>query len=266
MFVDGSGYTIIEPGDDFIACAEAMATEEFALYPFPTAEAVRSAALAGFMPMGANVLTPSGPRDILLAKLHRERCILDPADVRLTRSARAAARRYALGSNACFGRVLEACVEAHGDGWLVPGLCSAMIAAHDDRALSGVAFVSVELWSLGDDGAPSELAAGEIGYAIGRSYASLTGFRSVSGAGTVQLEALGALLALEGYVVWDLGMELDYKLALGGRILPREAYRPLLAEAYAEPASRDGGASLAQGLEPIPARNLVDRLRSRRSR
>ncbi len=266
MFVDGSGYTIIEPGDDFLSCAEAMSNEEFALYPFPTAEAVRSAALAGFMPMGASVMTPSGPRDILLAKLHRERCILDPASVRLTRSARSAARRYALGTNACFNRVLEACVAAHGDGWLVPGLCAAMLSAHDDGALSGVAFVSAELWSLGDDGEPRELAAGEIGYAIGRSYASLTGFRSVSGAGTVQLEALGALLALEGYRVWDLGMELDYKLALGGRLLPRESYRPLLAEAYAAPAGRSGPGTLARGLEPVQARALIDRLRSRRSR
>jgi len=255
VFLDESGYTIIEPGDDFLACAEAMAVrgseptvaqggapalawerepgaEEFALYPGISAELISAAALAGFMPMGVRVATPSGPQDLLLAKLHTERCLLDPREVVATKTARAASRRYALGRNARFGEVLESCAEVHGEGWLVPGLRLAMREAHERRAEARVAFVSIELYSLDQEGAPAELVAGEIGYAIGRAYASLTGFHTVSGAGTVQLVLLGELLALQGYSVWDLGMTLDYKLSLGARALPREIYRPALLTAY----------------------------------
>ncbi|MFH2115553.1 MAG: hypothetical protein ABIJ86_13720, partial [Spirochaetota bacterium] len=94
------------------------------------------------------------------------------------------------------------------------------------RASRRVKFISVELWRDGI------LVAGELGYAVGSSYASLSGFRSLSGAGTVQLAALAGLLAESGFRIWDLGMPMQYKTALGGHSIPRHEYLPLLHDAY----------------------------------
>ena len=51
---------------------------------------------------------------------------------------------------------------------------------------------SIEVWLNG------ELAAGEIGFAVGGAYTSLSGFSAVSSAGSVQLAAAAKLLELCG--------------------------------------------------------------------
>ena len=91
-------------------------------------------------------------------------------------------------------------------------------------AQSNFRFLSVELW----DG--SELVAGEVGYAIGHVYTSLTGFRTSSGSRlafrSVQLLALGKLLKQAEFTLWNLGHPprgriMKYKTELGGQVLPR---------------------------------------------
>ncbi len=74
-----------------------------------------------------------------------------------------------------------------------------------------VKLYSVEVWNE----ETGQLAAGELGYTIGTIYTSLTGFSSEDSAGSVQLAALGKILCLSGYEMWDLGMSLDYKIHLG---------------------------------------------------
>ncbi|PFH34621.1 hypothetical protein BESB_066540 [Besnoitia besnoiti] len=81
------------------------------------------------------------------------------------------------------------------------------------------------------------LCGGEIGVRVGAVYTSLTGFSSVSEAGNVQLAALGVLLKLAGVRLWDMGMELDYKLSLGAQTLSRADFLGLFREARALPAS-----------------------------
>lgn len=72
---------------------------------------------------------------------------------------------------------------------------------------------SMELWE-GD-----VLVAGELGYAQGGVYTSLTGayVKAHAGAGSVQLGCLGVLLRAAGFQVWDFGMAMGYKLELGGK-------------------------------------------------
>jgi len=41
------------------------------------------------------------------------------------------------------------------------------------------------------------------------------------GTGGVQMVALAGWLQKCGFTIWDLGMELDYKRELGGRLVPR---------------------------------------------
>jgi Leu/Phe-tRNA-protein transferase len=80
------------------------------------------------------------------------------------------------------------------------------------------------------------LVAGELGFAVGATYTSLTGFTDESGAGSVQLAALGRWLLSRGYQLWDLGMEMKYKIDLGAALVPRHrfvrAVRLLQADPY----------------------------------
>lgn len=80
-----------------------------------------------------------------------------------------------------------------------------------------VKLYSVEVWNQ----ETGELAGGELGYTIGSIYTSLTGFSSEDSAGSVQLAALGKILTLSGYEMWDLGMTLDYKKSLGAQSMDR---------------------------------------------
>lgn len=258
MFHDEGSYPNIEPGDDFCSCAEIIAAEyheEFALFPYIDGEIVEEATLARFMPMGLALVTPRSRHDFFLPKLHFQRCLLDPRTVHVTETARRESRKYLLSCNRMFSSVLAACVDEHGTDWLVPDLINAFTQLHEQRALRKVAFISVELWKIQDDG--PALAAGEIGYLIGNSYASLTGYMKISGAGTVQLAALGCLLASSGIKVWDLGMEIGYKRELGARVLPRNRFMPILARAYAD-TTAETGLHLLSASRLVPARELID--------
>jgi hypothetical protein len=77
---------------------------------------------------------------------------------------------------------------------------------------------SIEVWLNG------ELAAGEIGFAVGGAYTSLSGFSAVSSAGSVQLAAAAKLLELCGFSMWDLGMKMNYKTAIGATLIDRAAF------------------------------------------
>lgn len=255
---DGTSLPFIEPGDDFAECAAALADsyeDEFTLYPRIEPQAIEDAAVAGFMPMAARLQAPDGPWAVLVPKLHRDRCLLDPCLTHATRTARRQSTRYRFGINGAFHDVVQGCVRAHGDDWLLPELAAAFCALHETRESRRVAFLSVELWSGHEPG--HSLVAGEIGYLIGTSYASLSGFSVESGAGTVQLVALGALLGRSGIQVWDLGMPMDYKRALGGVALPRDRYLPMLKRSYV-----DGDGLIREALLPrspiIPARSIID--------
>jgi len=258
MLQEEGSYPLIEPSDDFHDCADRLAAsgaDEFAFFPFIDPDAVERAALGRFMPMGLSLELDGRRRDLFLPKLHLERCLLDPRDTRVTATARRESRRYSLSVNRAFGTVLSSCVAIHGADWLVGDLTRAFMALHAQRYSRRVAFVSVELWAA-DEGGPDPVA-GEIGYAVGGAYASLTGYTARSGAGTVQLAALGGLLAKLGVRVWDLGMAMDYKLALGGRALPRELFLTELDGAYRDDGE-PGNAALRAVSGFVPARALLD--------
>jgi len=73
------------------------------------------------------------------------------------------------------------------------------------------------------------LVAGEIGYAIGRTYTSLSGFSSKEkkyrNYGTAQLVLLAQYLEKEQYAFLNLGQPyMEYKLALGAKIYERQAF------------------------------------------
>ena len=75
--------------------------------------------------------------------------------------------------------------------------------------------ISVELW---DD---KTLIAGEIGYSIGSTYTSLTGFfdkENYSDFGKIQLYALALILKESGFKIWNMGHPyMDYKFKMGAK-------------------------------------------------
>ncbi|KAF0697343.1 Aste57867_11969 [Aphanomyces stellatus] len=185
---------------------------------------------AGFLP----IATMSRNNYYLLPKLHMQRCVMDPRGLHTPKQIRKKAKGYRLTVNGAFDDVVRGCHVQHGEAWLYPPVVAAFRAMTAGVSLSQysgqghggvVRIVSVELWTHNDTES-STLVAGELGYTNGAMYTSLTGFISpgTKGAGTMQLHALGALLHLSGFQLWDFGMSMAYKLDLGASNMPRETF------------------------------------------
>jgi hypothetical protein len=74
-----------------------------------------------------------------------------------------------------------------------------------------------------------EVVAGEIGYMIGKTYTSLSGFskreKEYHNYGTTQLVLLALYLQKNGFAFWNLGQSyMPYKLMLGAKIFEREDF------------------------------------------
>jgi len=238
------GIFLVEPPLDPEALARRFEEEdlesEFCVCPSFEPDLVAALAGAGFIPMAAEL---GEGLEVLLPKLHRFRCVLDPALTRVTRTARREARDLVFSMDGDLPAVLAACVATHGEGWLRPPLVEALLAiAAGGR---GIRVVSFELRR------GAELVAGDFGVLAGSCYTSWSGFRREAGSGTVQLAALGGALARAGFTLWDLGMEMDYKFRLGAASLSRSDFLAAFRAARAlEP--RPGLAFL-----PLPARELL---------
>jgi Leu/Phe-tRNA-protein transferase len=168
---------------------------------------------------------PDDPVYCLLPKLHRERCVIIPPNrVHVGSKIRKRAPRYMISVDSSFDRVLQGCIEQHGErSWLYRPLRNALIDLHR----SGRKVVhSIELW----DAESGQLVAGEIGYHVGSIYTSMTGFYNRDGCGTIQLIALAFLLAKTGITVWDLGMSMDYKLEMGAECISRHDWLRLVRQ------------------------------------
>lgn len=73
-----------------------------------------------------------------------------------------------------------------------------------------------------------EIIAGEIGYMIGKTYTSLSGFsmknKVYKNYGTAQLVLLGRYLKENGFTLWNLGHDIPYKKTLGAQLCEREYF------------------------------------------
>lgn len=211
---------------------------------------------------------PMGGMGMLLPKIHKERCILRPNEVHIGKKVRKRAKGFHLSINRAWSAVVSSIqkltyTHSKGDCWLTDEIAAAYEAVgrvdSQWRRTGRIRFHSVELWHT----ASGELVAGEIGYTCGRVYSSCTGFtrkEEYPGTGSVQLVALGRWLARCGFELWDLGMELDYKLELGGQMVQRSDWALKIRElrsATAELTAPEGEAAQAHRLmaaEDLPAR------------
>lgn len=198
----------------------------------------------GFLPIAT-------PRH-LVPKLHKHRCVIYPlridakneeastsesphnmSAVHISKNVKKRAKKYNFTINRDFSGVVNGCHNQHGIGWLYDPIVRSFWEIHNSNAQSQstlsrnhrkdqgpmfpVNLYSIEVWNA----VTGELAGGELGYASGTVYTSLTGFTTENSAGSVQLAALGQFLYKEGFDMWDLGMKLDYKIQLGARDMER---------------------------------------------
>lgn len=159
----------------------------------------------------------------LLPKMHRQRCALVFPDLHVSRSARRKAKQFSLSVDTSFDAVVAGIREQHGDEcWFYPPLVRAFKALFEGRLAGDGAAPPVTMHTFEcRDRKTGALVAGELGYAVGDVYTSLSGFSRAPSAGSVQCAATAKALQLSGYGLWDLGMELPYKIAMGASTLPR---------------------------------------------
>jgi len=117
--------------------------------------------------------------------------------------------------------VAEAIANQHRNNWLSPKYLQIL------KQTRGVdpTFRAISV-GLREDG---ELIAGEIGYIIGKTYTSLSGFSSrdkrFRNYGKAQMVLLGKHLHKSGIKMWNLGHPyMPYKTALGAKIFTRMAF------------------------------------------
>eukprot|EP01063_Lacrimia_lanifica_P005611 TRINITY_DN1336_c0_g2_i1.p1 TRINITY_DN1336_c0_g2~~TRINITY_DN1336_c0_g2_i1.p1 ORF type:complete len:364 (+),score=134.70 TRINITY_DN1336_c0_g2_i1:61-1152(+) len=164
-------------------------------------------------------------------RLHHERHVIDLASFRPLRHAARRASQYTVTLNTDIDAVLDAIVRHHTLNWMCPLLQAQLKYMHAHPKDFRTQIVTVEVWREAAAGA-RELAACEVGYAVGGVYTSMTGARDVSGAGSVQLAVLGALLKDCGFAVWDLGCTMDYKAGLGAVVCGREGWLQLMRQQH----------------------------------
>ena len=182
----------------------------------------------GFLPMAIQAAADFA---VLAPKLHKHRCIMDFADLHIPKSVIKKAKKYKITVDECFDFCLQSCCTQHGEHcWFYPALINAYRHIFECGGLNGVKMHSIEVWA-GDD-----VVAGEVGYAVGGVYTSLSGFTLQDSAGTVQCCAVPKLLKACGFAFWDLGMALKYKEDIGGRSVPRKVF----LERFRSVRSNDG--------------------------
>ena len=196
---------------------------------------------------------------IMALKLHNERCTVRPSDIATSRSVRRRARRFVFTIDQRREEALAFIRARHESCWLSPQLwrsfCTIAASPTDHHGMRIHSFEVCEP----DTG---RLVAAELGYTMGGVYTSLTGaFDSgFPGAGSVQLAVTGAFLERCGFACWDLGMVMDYKVALGGQPMSRLAWQTQVA------SLRDWSAAKAfVQVEPMGCREIIDQVRQARA-
>jgi Leu/Phe-tRNA-protein transferase len=128
--------------------------------------------------------------------------------------------------NTAFNDVLTAINAYHKQAWSkneYTTLLKKLYGHHD----SYFKLISFELFNT-----QKELIAGEVGYIIGRTYTSLTGFfkreKAYNNWGKLQLTLTAHYLQQQGFDFWNLGhVCMPYKLDLGATIFSREQFLAL---------------------------------------
>jgi len=172
--------------------------------------------------------------EMLLPELQRSYALLDFSDLHISRKSRRILKRDR--PHLRVGMVLHPTAERirtyHRHAWLTPRYEATLEALNLQRTPLKV--ISATLYHQ------EQPIAGEIGYILGRTYTSLSGYssrdRRYRHYGMVQLVLLGQWLERHGFAFWNLGQPyMPYKFALGAREYTREAFLGRWHSAVSQP-------------------------------
>jgi Leu/Phe-tRNA-protein transferase len=237
-------------------------------------------AYCGFISVSQSMPTHEGDDAIplLIPEIQRSYGVLQFANLHIERNVRKRAGQYVLRFDTAFDAVLAELCAYHEDCWLLPEYCELLRVLHARGpvaiglsaadAASRLQVHSVELY----DRLTGELVAGEVGYAIGSLWTSLTGFTKVDrhpSAGKVQLVALACVLEKCGAALWNLGhppreaterapASMLYKRELGATVVRRRAFLRLWIGARDNELIRLPGACAPCAHETGTARRVGD--------
>eukprot|EP00397_Hematodinium_sp_SG-2012_P021349 GEMP01022046.1.p1 GENE.GEMP01022046.1~~GEMP01022046.1.p1 ORF type:complete len:295 (+),score=59.19 GEMP01022046.1:76-960(+) len=197
--------------------------------------------------------------NMLLPELQRAYCVLDWKNLHICkrvikelRKSTRGAGRFRLTFDTDMDTVFECLDKYRDDGNWLNARYQAMLRSIQGRQMpvKGTEFCihSVEVWRDTEDGSgevTSELIAGEMGYTIGSTYTSLTGFKTPGPCyGTLQLVALALVAKQCGIKFWNLGHPfreapecMMYKKELGGHIVSRAQFKERWDAAVSVPSA-----------------------------
>ncbi len=172
--------------------------------------------------------------EILLPELQRSYALLDLADLHISRKSRRILKRDR--PHLHVGMVLHPTAERirayHRHAWLTPRYEATLETLNSHRTPLKV--ITATLYHQ------KRPIAGEIGYILGRTYTSLSGYssrdRRYRHYGMVQLVLLAQWLQRHGFAFWNLGQPyMPYKFALGAREHTRKAFLDRWLPAVSQP-------------------------------
>jgi len=222
---------VTEPTIDYLPYEDVTSTTVLATLIYPnmyknyywsddfSAENYVALAKAGFI----SVTEVYRGEELLIPEIQYKYALLDFEDLHISKKVQKLRikKTFVLDVSNDLDEVFESINTLHKNSWLSSKYLNMLKEVQ--KLDSSVKVKSV---TLREDG---KVIAGEIGYVIGKTYTSLSGFsnkeKNYSNYGTVQLVLLSEYLENNGFDFWNLGHPyMDYKLALGAKIYDREDF------------------------------------------
>lgn len=165
-------------------------------------------------------------QEVLLPEMQFEYALLDFKHLHISKKVAPLVKKESLKltKNRYFEEVVASIQTYHKKSWLLPKYTQLL------RELFTHTHENFELCSFElIDETSHELIAGELGYIIGRTYTSLTGFfkkeKRYNHHGKLQLVLLARYLEQQGFDFWNLGHAcMEYKLQLGAKVYTRQDF------------------------------------------
>lgn len=165
---------------------------------------------------------------VLLPELQYDYALLDFKDLHISKKVKKILDKneYKFSQNTDFAKVLSGICDAHKDNWLKDEYLKLLLELYQiNDAKNDFKITSFELRCTQTD----KLISAEVGYIIGKTYTSLSGFSSrdkkYNNYGTLQLVLLSKYLEQNNFDFWNLGHpHMLYKKKLGAKVYTRTEF------------------------------------------
>ena len=165
---------------------------------------------------------------VLLPEMQFRYAVLDFKDLHISKKVNKLIKNdnYILSLDTKFDEMIDKFDKYHKDNWIKGEYLELIKNLYKNKkSIKSFELISVELNCKQSD----NLIAGEIGYIIGKTYTSLSGFSSnekeYSNYGNLQLVLLSQYLENNDFDFWNLGHpHMEYKQKLGAKIYNRDDF------------------------------------------